>query len=390
MSVEVALRHRIGGFDLDVAFTGPGAGVTALFGASGAGKSTILAAVAGLIRPRDGRIAISDRVLFDKAAGIDLPAHRRGVGVVFQDARLFPHLTVAGNIAYGAKRARTPIPMAERETLIDLLAIRPLLDRRPTGLSGGERQRVALARALAAGPRLLALDEPLAALDGPLKAEILPYLEAVRDRAGVPILYVSHAVEEVARLADHLVLLDRGRVAAAGLAGDLLARPDLIGRFGARHAGAVLSARVLGVEEGLARLDIGGQTAWAEAMTLPVGSAVRLSVRALDVTLSLDPPGRISANNVLIGRVDAIAGGPGPYADVAIALDATAFDGAAGPPLEGQAPPSGPAAPTGHEKPGTRLLARVTRRSADRLALAPGRPVYCLVKTVTLHHAPVA
>ncbi len=235
------------------------AGRDGLFGRSGAGKTTIAQGVAGLLRPDAGRIVLGGEVLLDTARGICLPPHRRRLGYVFQDARLFPHMSVRQNLDYGRRLSASPPDAAEAARIIDLLGIGALLDRRPGGLSGGERQRVALGRAILSGPRGLLMDEPLAALDEARKAEILPYIERLRDGFGLPILYVSHSVAEVARLADTVVLMEAGRVTAAGPAADLLADPGHAGAFGLRELGAVVTARVAAQEDdGLTRLDLGG------------------------------------------------------------------------------------------------------------------------------------
>ncbi|MEX0310290.1 MAG: molybdenum ABC transporter ATP-binding protein, partial [Tateyamaria sp.] len=225
MTLSVALRHRFGDFDLDVSFEA-GAGVTALFGRSGAGKTTIVNAVAGLFRPDAAQIML-DGARFDT-----LPVHRRRVGYVFQDARLFPHMTVADNLDYAG---RFGARASDRPRIIEMLGIGALLDRHPATLSGGERQRVALGRALLSDPQLLLMDEPLAALDAPRKAEILPYLDRLKSETGVPILYVSHAVDEVARLADHMVLLAKGRVARSGPLFDVMADPAAVPLLGVRE-----------------------------------------------------------------------------------------------------------------------------------------------------------
>ena len=243
--VEVALRHRYGrdGFALEAAFAAPPRGVTALFGPSGCGKSTILAAVAGLLRPRQGRVALDGTVLLDTEAGVFVAPERRRCGVVFQDARLFPHLSVETNLRYGLRRAPRDAEGPGFGEVVALLGLGHLLARRPAGLSGGERQRVALGRALLARPRMLLMDEPLAALDAARRAEVLPFLARLRDAARMPILYVTHALEEVDALADHLVLLDQGRTVACGPLNDVLARIDLPAAF-ADDAGVVIEAQV--------------------------------------------------------------------------------------------------------------------------------------------------
>ncbi len=214
--ITIGARLQRGGFGLDVDVELPGSGVSALFGASGAGKSTVIDIVAGLATPQAGRIVVNDIVYFDSAAGIDLPPERRRVGYVFQDARLFPHVDVAANLHFGERRRAAADRIASLEEIVELLGIGALLKRRPATLSGGEKQRVAIGRALLSGPRLLLLDEPLASLDAPRKAEILPYLQRLRARFALPMLYVSHAWDEVAPLADHVVRLQAGRVTAQG------------------------------------------------------------------------------------------------------------------------------------------------------------------------------
>lgn len=276
MTLSVALRHRFGDFGLDVAFeTGPG--VTALFGRSGAGKTTIVNAVAGLLRPDHAQIML-DGQRFDT-----LPVHKRRVGYVFQDARLFPHMTVAENLDYASRYGARA---SDRPRIIEMLGIGALLDRRPATLSGGEKQRVALGRALLSNPRLLLMDEPLAALDAPRKADILPYLDRLKAETGVPILYVSHAVDEVARLADHMVLLAGGRVARQGPIFDVMADPAAVPLLGVREAGAVLRARVAAHgEDGLSTLQLSAGSVQLMGVQAQVGSMVRLRVLAQDVLL---------------------------------------------------------------------------------------------------------
>ena len=222
--LEVRAKHRLGVFQLDVELVAPTGGIVALFGRSGAGKTSLVNMLAGLLRPTEGRIALNGTVLFDSAARIDLPPERRRLGYVFQEGRLFPHLDVRGNLLYGFRR----VPAAERairlEQIVELLGIGPLLRRRPASLSGGEKQRVAIGRALLANPRLLLMDEPLASLDATRKAEILPFIEQLRDKLRLPIVYVSHDMGEIVRLADTVVLLADGRVTAIGSAEQVLGR----------------------------------------------------------------------------------------------------------------------------------------------------------------------
>ncbi|MFT4162075.1 molybdenum ABC transporter ATP-binding protein, partial [Shinella sp.] len=235
MSLVVEARHRLGDFTLDAAFTSDG-GVTALFGRSGSGKTSLIRIIAGLTRPAEGVVRLGDDVLVDTARGIFVPPHRRRFGYVFQEARLFPHLTVRQNLNYGRWFSPKGTRPESPDRIVGLLGIGDLLDRQPANLSGGEKQRVAIGRALLAAPRLLLMDEPLAALDEERKAEILPYLERLRDEAGVPIVYVSHSVAEVARLADRVVLMVDGRVEAVGPASDVLGGPRLASAADRREA----------------------------------------------------------------------------------------------------------------------------------------------------------
>ncbi|MFZ1468546.1 MAG: molybdenum ABC transporter ATP-binding protein [Paracoccaceae bacterium] len=353
MTLSVSLRHRFASFALQVDFTAP-PGVTALFGRSGSGKSTIVNAVAGLLRPDQGRITLDDQVLLDTAHGLALPPHRRRVGYVFQDARLFPHLTVRQNLLYGrwfARHASGPT----LDQITDLLGIAALLPRRPGTLSGGERQRVALGRAILSNPHLLLMDEPLAALDEARKAEILPYLERLRDQLALPILYVSHSAAEVARLATTVVLLEAGHVIAAGPAAQVLSDPATAPVFGLRDVGAILEARLEAQEDdGLTRLTTPAGPLWLPRIDRPVGAALRLRILAQDVMLALDRPQGVSALNILPATIADLRIGDGPGALVQLqAGDAM-------------------------------LLARITRRSAQVLGLQKGMPVFAVLKAVSV------
>ena len=357
--IHVEISKQLGDFRLEVAFDAP-SGITALFGRSGVGKSTIAASVAGLLTPDAGRIEVAGEVLFDATSGINLPPHRRRIGTVFQDSRLFPHLTVAGNLAFGRRYAATPLSADEEARLIDLLGIGALMARRPAGLSGGERQRVALARALFSAPRLLVADEPLAALDGPRKAEIIPYFERLRDQMDLPVLYVSHDVSEVARLATTVVALTDGGVRMVGPTARVFADPDVL-PMGARDAGAVFEARVAAHHaDGLSELSAGSARFFVPQSAAPVGSLVRLRVAASDVMIATVAPTGLSALNQIAGRISAVTPGKGPGAIVTM-------DTAAGP-----------------------LLARVTARSVAALGLAVGQEVYAVIKTVAIAKEDVA
>jgi molybdate transport system ATP-binding protein len=355
MTLELALAHRFGGFHLDVAFSAP-EGVTALFGRSGSGKTTVVNAVAGLLAPHQGRISLNGTVLLDTAAGIALPAHRRRIGYVFQEGRLFPHLTVRQNLAFGRWFAPGTAQTGREDHVIEMLGIGHLLTRRPGQLSGGEKQRVAIGRALLAAPRLLLMDEPLAALDEARKAEILPYLERLRDEVRVPIVYVSHTVSEVARLATTVVAMQDGGVLRAGPAADVLSDPEAVPSVGVREAGAVLPARVVSHDavDGLSELAVSGGRLTLPRVDAPVGSRVRVRIEAHDIILARTPPRDISALNVLPVTVTHVHEGEGPGAAVGLQLGAD------------------------------RLLARITRRSARALALAPGLTCYAVLKAMSV------
>lgn len=354
LSIDVALARP--GFALAVAFDSPG-GVTALFGRSGAGKSTIAGLLAGLVRPDRGRILVGDEVLVDTAAGIFVPPHRRRIGSVFQDGRLFPHLTVRQNLLYGAwfqGRRASGQPLTD---LVDLLGIGPLLDRRPATLSGGEKQRVAIGRALLMGPRLLVLDEPLAALDQARKDEILPYLERLRDETRLPMVYVSHSRDEVVRLADQLVMIEAGKVVASGPIGEVMSRFD---PAAGTEPGAVLAVTVSAIDgpHGLASLDFPGGSLTVPAGRLVLGQRLRVQLRARDVAIATGRPEGLSILNILPATI----------------LDMTD----AGPTAVGLRLDCG----------GTVLVAQITRLSSETLALAPGRAVHALIKSVSFDRPP--
>jgi molybdate transport system ATP-binding protein len=363
MSVEVRFRHAFPnfgkdkGFALDIAFALPKPGVTALFGASGAGKTTIVNAIAGTFRPKEGCIVIAGRTVLDTTTGAFVPPERRRAGYVFQDARLFPHMRVRDNLLFGWRRAPDKASQAEIDRVTDLLGLSHLLDRRPRDLSGGEKSRVALGRALLSAPQILLLDEPLAALDAQRRAEILPYLERLRDEAKLPMLYVSHALDEVARLADDIVVLKDGRVAKQGSVFDVLTDLDLPAIAGAVPAGAVMAATVGAPrDDGLTPLDFDGGTILVTRLAAPVGTRLRLRVRAEEIMLALEEPRGISANNVLKATVVRLGEAAG-QADVQLQCGAA------------------------------RLVARITTASARRLGLQPGLSVYAIVKSVTVDAA---
>jgi len=344
------------GFDLDVSLDVPGRGITALFGHSGSGKTTCLRAVAGLERAVDGYLEVNGEVWQDDRKGIFLPTHQRALGYVFQEASLFAHLSVRDNLNYGLKRSMASSPGIAFEQAVEWLDIAALLARRPERLSGGERQRVAIARALLAKPRLLLFDEPLAALDLKRKAEILPYLERLHDHLDIPMLYVSHSPDEVARLADHLVLLADGKVAAAGPLQETLARIDLPAAF-ADDAGVVIEAVIGGHDDQnhLSRLDFGGGALFVTRQDKALGSHLRCRIHARDVSLNLERADNSSILNIIQARIIDLADTDNP-AHLLVRLDAS----------------------------GTPLLARITRRSWQNMALAPNTLLWAQIKAVAL------
>jgi molybdate transport system ATP-binding protein len=354
MTVEVRIQHGFrGGFLLDAEFAMPKAGVTALFGPSGAGKTTIVNAIAGVFRPLEGRITFGDRVMFDSARGEDVPPSRRHVGYVFQDARLFPHMSVRDNLLFGWRRAGTKAGPDEIAHIIALLGLDRLLDRRPRNLSGGEKQRVALGRALLSSPEVLLLDEPLASLDAQRRAEILPYLERLRDEARIPLLFVSHALDEVSRLADQIVVVRNGRVTLQGSVFDILTRLELPDIAGAPPVGAVIAAMVEPPrEDGLVPLSFDTGILYVSRLARPAGTRVRVRIKAEEIMLALEEPKAISANNVLPVRILAVSGGD--------PVDVQLVSGS------------------------TRFVARVTRASCARLDLRPGRSIFAIIKSVTV------
>ena len=347
MSVEVEIKHRFGAFALDVAFKTERAGIAALFGPSGAGKTSIVNAVAGLLHPAEGRIVIGGRVVLDTKAGVFVPARERRAGYVFQDSRLFPHMNVEDNLRFGWRRAPARMDEHEIEHVVEMLGLTHLLERDPKTLSGGEKGRVALGRALLSSPDILLLDEPLAALDAARRAEILPYLERLRDETKLPMLYVSHNVDEVARLADEIVVLRDGHVAAQGSVFDLLTR--IAGEI--EPVGAVIDARIDSRDEDLSVLVFDTGRLLVPRIAREVGARVRVRLRAEDIILAREEPRAISANNILPATVAAIALGP-RQAEIQLALGAA------------------------------RMVARITLSSAKRLELAPGMAVFAIVKSV--------
>jgi molybdate transport system ATP-binding protein len=352
--LRIDITKQLGGFRLDTTFEAGARGATVVFGPSGAGKSCLLAAIAGLLRPDQGRIEIAGETLFDSARAIQVPVEARRIGFVFQDARLFPHMSVRANLEYGRRRRKEHGASGGFHDVVELLGISALLERRPRSLSGGERQRVAIGRALLSNPRLLLLDEPLASLDDPRKAEILPFLERLRDEVGIPMLYVTHSMDEVARIADHLVLLEGGRVAAAGPPDELSGRLDLPILVDRPDVGAILVGRVAAQDEarGVTRVAVGKAEFVLSHIDLSAGQPVRLRVLARDVAIATRRPDGLSVQNVLPCRLLALAERPNGRCLVQLDLD------------------------------GACLLALLTADSARRLDLRPGQEAFALVKSV--------
>lgn len=357
MTLAIAFRHNFADCRFDIEIETPTPGTTVLFGPSGAGKSTIVAVVAGLLRPREQQVVVDGIVLADSATGYVVPAERRRIGLVFQDARLFPHLTVAQNLRYGQRRA--PDQRIGWDEVVTLLGLHNLLARVPNTLSGGQRQRVAIGRALLSQPRLLVMDEPLASLDAARRAEILPYLARLPTALALPILYVTHALDEVVRLADTLVMIEAGRSVAAGPLCEISARADVA--IAARaDAGAILSCVVadhapLRALTRLSLRDAPGISLLVPLQSLPPGTKLRVRVPASDIILATTAPSGISVQNVMPARIVGLH----PQAAGASLLVQLSLGAA-------------------------RLLARVTQDAASRLSLAPGMDVVVLVKSVSV------
>jgi molybdate transport system ATP-binding protein len=353
--LEARFRHSLGEFALDVEFTAASRGVTALFGPSGSGKTSVLRCLAGLERAREGRLTLDGECWQDETRGRFVPAHRRACGYVFQEASLFPHLTVRRNLEYGWKRLAGGARRVAFESAVELLGLAPFLARMPDRLSGGERSRVAIARALLTSPRLLLMDEPLASLDVRSKSGILPYLERLHRELAIPVVYVSHSPDEVARLADHLVLIEKGRVRAAGAVAETLARLDLPLAHG-DEACAMVEATVASHDDHyqLTQLEFAGGEIQVPRLARAPGERVRVRVHARDVSLALERPARTSILNIFSGTVAEVA--EENPSQLMVRLDVR----------------------------GTALLARVTRKSGAALGLKPGKPLFVQVKSVAL------
>ncbi len=330
-------------------------GLTSFFGKSGSGKTSLINLVAGLSEPDEGFISIGNRVVFDSRKKINVPPEQRGIGYVFQDGRLFPHLTVKNNLVFARRFMTPPLKPEMFAQIVDLLDISSLLERRPMTLSGGEKQRVAIGRALLSEPSLLLMDEPLASLDAGRKSEIMPFIENLRDRMNTPILYVSHAMDEVIRLSDQLVLINEGTVVAQGNVEEVMGRLDLKPLTGRYQAGAVFSVRVLSHdhENKLSRLALSEQTIWVPGNTLPVGSEFRLRIHARDVSLSTQKPVGSSVLNIIEATITEIVPEQGPHCEILMDI-------------------------------GAPLIARITRKSASDLKLQIGQKVFASIKAAAI------
>ncbi|MFK7876220.1 MAG: molybdenum ABC transporter ATP-binding protein [Paracoccaceae bacterium] len=352
MGFKLKLRHSFDGFDIDITLSG-GPGVTALFGPSGSGKTTVIRALAGTLKAQSGSARLQDRTLFDSATGLHLPCAKRRIGYVFQDGRLFPHLNVAENLSFSAPYRKGPAQKAD--TLIDLLGLKKLLKRRPKTLSGGEIQRVALARALLSNPDMLLMDEPLAALDGPRKDDILPYLDRLKSETQIPILYVTHSVEEMARLADQVALIANGRILIQGPVFDILASAEAIPLIGVREAGSILRVIVENhTQDGLSHMRLGTERLELPHVNARPGTHLRLRILAQDIILATQKPQGLSARNILPVTVTHIDQGRGPGVAVTLKIaDQT-------------------------------LLARITEKSCSELSLKEKQKIFAIVKSTSV------
>ena len=355
MNLAVEVTKRLGSFTLNASFTSDGR-LTAFFGRSGSGKTSLVNIIAGIARPDRGRVVLEGNTLVDTDQRIFIPKHRRRVGYVFQEGRLFPHLTVRQNLLFGQWFSPRVERRIELDQVLDLLGIGHLLDRRPGALSGGEKQRVAIGRALLSSPRLLLLDEPLASLDEGRKEDILPFIERLRDEAEVPIVYVSHALSEIARLATTVVMIRDGRVVAVGSPSDILGRTDLLAAQSATEAGTLIEAVVSGHDRDFALTALRSPAGDLQAphLDLPIGTPVRIHVRARDVMIATRRPEGLSALNVLAGVVASLDLDDEGLAEVRI------------------------------DAGGVRLVARLTRKSVIGLGLQEGLEVYAIIKSVAL------
>jgi molybdate transport system ATP-binding protein len=363
--LKVAAKKQLGAFLLDAQFDLPTPGVVALFGRSGCGKTTLVNIIAGLLPADSGRVTLDDGVLLDSERGIDVASERRRIGYVFQDARLFPHLRVGANLRYALRRAArrsatgagsAPAPFVGMDRVVELLDLGALMGRRTHELSGGERQRVAIGRALLSQPRLLLLDEPLASLDASRREEVLPYLETLRDRLAIPMVYVSHNFDEILRLATYLVLMEAGKTVAQGDLGEMSLHPRIRAIIGSDAVGAIVDGTVLGVDSssGLMRVQVGQGELKVPRGEAPPGTRLRVQLLARDLIVAMEPPRHLSVRNSLAGLVTSIADDVDDSDLIGIDIG------------------------------GILIMARVTKAATRELGLVAGRPVWALVKTASL------
>jgi molybdate transport system ATP-binding protein len=352
--IHVDIEQQLGRFHLAAKFSAD-APVVGLFGPSGAGKSTVINAIAGIAKPGCGCIRVNGLTLFEAAKGIDVPPDKRRIGYVFQDALLFPHLDVESNLLYGLRLRSTMERFIEPPRVIDLLGLNALLRRATRTLSGGEKQRVAIGRALLAQPRILLMDEPLAALDVPRKTEVLDYIERLRDELGLPIVYVSHSVPEITRLADTVVVMAEGKCVAVGDVESVMGQLDFETATGWYEGGSLVETLIAAHDDEyrLTTLSFDGGELLVPLLDAAVGERVRARIRARDVSLALERPTKLSILNVLPGRVTSIANERDPISDVQVSV--------------GKA----------------KLTARITRRSIEQLDIRTGQEIYVLVKAVS-------
>lgn len=354
--LRLSIVKRREAFSLHASLDAPTPGVVALFGPSGCGKTTLINIISGLLRPDEGRVELDGVVLTDTRERIRVPVERRRIGYVFQDSRLFPHLGVLANLRYGLRRAPRQSRAIGLEEVLALLGLEPLLGRRPHQLSGGERQRVALGRALLSQPRLLLLDEPMAALDAARREEVLPYLERLRDRLSMPMVFVSHQLEEVLRLATHVALMQGGQIVASGSLSDISLRPELRAIIGPEAVGAILDGVVTRVdtEGGMADVQIGRGTLYISVPGMRIGTRMRIQLLARDIILATQPPRGLSVRNAIEGIITEVSDDAGQAVLVKIDIGA-----------------------------GAALLSRITRNAAQALGLRAGMAVWALVKAVS-------
>lgn len=353
--MEIRISHKQGNFTLDVSFQGAESGVTSLFGPSGAGKTSVVNSVAGLLRPDSGRITVNDLCLFDSARGIHLPPEKRRIGYVFQDGRLLPHLSVRSNLTYGMNRIPVHRRFVKFDQVVGILGIGHLLGRRPARLSGGEKQRIAIGRALLTSPALLLMDEPLASLDTARKAELLPFIMRLSHEFAIPILYVSHAMDEILNLATRIVMMHNGRVTAFGELESLLSRSDLQPYFGGSESGSVISTVVDTPEDafGLTHLRFDDKILKVGSIKAAKGESVRVRIPARHVAIALAPPVRTSFQNIFPGEIREIVEHEYPFVDIRLDI-------------------------------GRSLWSRITRQTFLDLCLKPGLPVFALIKSVAV------